>query len=178
MEYEGQICRAPMERSAYKLPVMVGCVYNHCRFCNLFRHLKFRLIPIEEVEADLKRVYDTGGSPRKIFLGDGSAFALDTDYLIHILVKHFQIYARHFFRSFRHISISRYRNMIICESFLVLKPARVIFMLHISPQVNDRPDIILSEPPNFIIGDIPRDIAPDKTHIPGRQCTCIQSRFK
>lgn len=85
MEYEGQICRAPMERAAYKLPIMVGCVYNNCRFCNLFRHLKFRLIPIEEVEADLKRVYDTGGSPRKIFLGDGSAFALDTDYLIRIL---------------------------------------------------------------------------------------------
>ena len=62
MEYEGQICRAPMERSAYKLPVMVGCVYNNCRFCNLFRHLKFRLIPIEEVEADLKRAADTGGS--------------------------------------------------------------------------------------------------------------------
>lgn len=85
MDYEGQICRAPMERAAYKLPVMVGCCYNQCRFCDLFKHLKFRIIPIEEVEADIRRVSEAGGSPRKIFLGDGSAFALSTDYLISIL---------------------------------------------------------------------------------------------
>ena len=48
MDYEGQICRAPMERAAYKLPIMVGCCYNQCRFCDLFKHLKFRIIPIEE----------------------------------------------------------------------------------------------------------------------------------
>jgi len=85
MDYEGRICRAPMERSAYKLPIMVGCIYNKCKFCDLFKDLKFRIIPINEVEADLKKVYDAGGNPRKIFLGDGSAFALDTDYLLQIL---------------------------------------------------------------------------------------------
>ena len=85
MEYEGQICRAPMERAAYKLPIMVGCVYNRCKFCDLFKHLKFRLIPFDEVEADVRRVYKAGGSPRKIFLGDGSAFALPADYLMQVL---------------------------------------------------------------------------------------------
>ena len=85
MDYEGQICRAPMERSAYKLPIMVGCVYNRCKFCDLFKHLKFRLIPFDEVEADVRRVYKAGGSPRKIFLGDGSAFALPADYLMQVL---------------------------------------------------------------------------------------------
>ena len=85
MDYEGQICRAPMERAAYKLPVMVGCCYNQCRFCDLFKHLKFRVIPLEEVEADIKRVAEAGGNPRKIFLGDGSAFALDTEHLEKIL---------------------------------------------------------------------------------------------
>lgn len=85
MEYEGQICRAPMERAAYKLPVMVGCCYNRCRFCDLFKHLNSRVIPIEEVEADIKRVFEAGGKPRKVFLGDGSAFALQTDHLMTVL---------------------------------------------------------------------------------------------
>ena len=85
MDYEGRICRTPMERSAYKLPVMVGCVYNQCRFCGLFKHLTFRVIPMDVVEQDIRRVYETGGSPRKIFLGDGSAFALPTEHLIRIL---------------------------------------------------------------------------------------------
>ena len=37
MEYEGQICRAPMERASFMLPVAVGCSYGGCRFCMLFR---------------------------------------------------------------------------------------------------------------------------------------------
>lgn len=85
MDYEGQICRAPMERAAYKLPIMVGCYYNKCKFCDLFKHLTFRVIPLEEVEADIKRVYEAGGNPRKIFLGDGSAFALPTEHLVKVL---------------------------------------------------------------------------------------------
>lgn len=55
MDYEGQICRAPMERSSFMLPVMVGCSYNQCKFCNLFRHLKYRELPMEQIEAELKR---------------------------------------------------------------------------------------------------------------------------
>lgn len=85
MDYEGQICRAPMERSAFMLPVMVGCSYNQCKFCNLFRHLKYRELPIEQIENELKRVKNLDGNPRKIFLGDGNAFCLKTDRLLTIL---------------------------------------------------------------------------------------------
>ena len=56
MEYEGRICRAPMERASYMLPVMVGCSYNKCKFCNLFRDLKYRELPLEQVEEELQRV--------------------------------------------------------------------------------------------------------------------------
>ena len=49
MIYEGQICRGPMERSSFMLPVAVGCSYNRCRFCNLFKHLKYRQLPMEQV---------------------------------------------------------------------------------------------------------------------------------
>ena len=56
MDYEGQICRAPMERSSFMLPVMVGCSYNKCRFCMLFKHLKYRELPLEQIEQELQRV--------------------------------------------------------------------------------------------------------------------------
>lgn len=85
MEYEGQICRAPMERSSFMLPVMVGCSYNKCKFCNLFKSLKYRDIPFEKIEKELIRVKNIGGSPKKIFLGDGNAFDLDTKKLLAIL---------------------------------------------------------------------------------------------
>lgn len=85
MDYEGQICRAPMERASFMLPVMVGCSYNRCRFCNLFRHLKYRELPMEQIEAELGRVKALGGNPKKIFLGDGNAFGLRTEHLSDIL---------------------------------------------------------------------------------------------
>lgn len=87
MEYEGQICRAPMERSSFMLPVTVGCPYNKCKFCGLFRHLKYRKLSMEQIEAELLRVKNMGGSPKNIFLGDGNAFGLDTAHLTAILKK-------------------------------------------------------------------------------------------
>lgn len=85
MNYEGQICRAPMERSSFMLPVTVGCPYNQCKFCNLFRHLRYRELPAEKIEEELKRVKDVGGRPTKIFLGDGNAFGLNAERLFWIL---------------------------------------------------------------------------------------------
>lgn len=85
MNYEGQICRAPMERASFMLPVAVGCSYNQCIFCTLFKHLKYRELPVWQVEEELKRVKNIGGCPKKIFLGDGNAFGLKTSRLLEIL---------------------------------------------------------------------------------------------
>ncbi|MCI9248206.1 MAG: radical SAM protein [Dorea sp.] len=86
MDYEGQICRAPMERASFMLPVMVGCSYNRCKFCNLFRHLRYRELPLEQVEKELSRVKEAGGKPKKIFLGDGNAFGFPAGRLKDVLV--------------------------------------------------------------------------------------------
>lgn len=85
MNYEGQICRAPMERASFMLPVMVGCTYNRCKFCDLFKHLTYRELPLKQIEEELKRVQSAGGDPGKVFLGDGNAFSLSPDRLQEIL---------------------------------------------------------------------------------------------
>jgi len=73
-----------MERSSYMLPVAVGCSYNRCKFCTLFRHLKYRELPMEQIEAELERVRSLGGNPKHVFLGDGNAFGLATKRLLEI----------------------------------------------------------------------------------------------
>ena len=85
MDYEGQICKPPMEIGRFMLPVAVGCSYNACRFCTLFKHLKFRELPLDKVEAGLLRVKNLGGSPKKIFLGDGNPFGLSAERLLEVL---------------------------------------------------------------------------------------------
>lgn len=84
MEYEGRICRSPMERGAFMLPVAVGCAYNACKFCDLFKDLKYRELPLEQVEAELARVRSLGGNPERVFFGDGNAFGMDTERLLTI----------------------------------------------------------------------------------------------
>ena len=92
MNYEGQICRPPMERASYMLPVAVGCSYNACTFCMLFKHLRYRELSKEQIEAEMQRVHAAGGNPKTIFLGDGNAFGLATDHLLWILER-----IRHYF---------------------------------------------------------------------------------
>ena len=87
MQYEGQICRPPMERASYMLPVAVGCSYNACTFCMLFKHLSYRELPREQIEAEMQRVAAAGGNPKTIFLGDGNAFGLATEQLLWILER-------------------------------------------------------------------------------------------
>ncbi len=74
MDYEGRICRTPGERGSYKLPISVGCPYNACAFCDLFKDLTYRELPLDQIEEDLARVRDAGGKPGRIMLGDGNAF--------------------------------------------------------------------------------------------------------
>ena len=85
MDYEGQICRSPMERSAFMLPIAVGCSYNACKFCGLFKHLRYRELPLEDIEAEIIRVSSVGGNPKRVFLGDGNAFGVPTENLLTVL---------------------------------------------------------------------------------------------
>ena len=87
MQYEGQICRPPMERASYMLPVAVDCSYNACTFCTLFKHLSYRELPREQIEAEMQRVTAAGGNPKTVFLGDGNAFGLATEQLLWILER-------------------------------------------------------------------------------------------
>ena len=85
MEYEGQICRSPMERGSFMLPTAVGCSYNSCRFCMLFKHLQYRLLPLEQICTEIDRVKAIGGDPKRVFLGDGNAFSQSPERLETIL---------------------------------------------------------------------------------------------
>lgn len=91
MNYEGRICTTPGEKGSFKLPVSVGCPYNACAFCDLFKDLTYRELPMEQVEAELVRVRDAGGAPTRIMLGDGNAFYLEFDKLVRIIemIEHY-----------------------------------------------------------------------------------------
>ena len=93
VDYEGLICHPPMEKGSFRLPLAVGCAHNQCKFCTFFKHLSFRLLPLEQIEEELQRVRSLGGNPEQVFLGDGNAFGMDTSRLLSILERIFHYFS-------------------------------------------------------------------------------------
>ena len=61
LNYNGTIYRPPIEAYALLLLVMEGCSHNRCRFCNMYKGVKFRMLSAEDIEAwleEIRRVND------------------------------------------------------------------------------------------------------------------------
>lgn len=58
MHYTGTVWRPPYEASSVLLEVTAGCSHHKCKFCTLYDDIpfKFKMSPLEDIEADLKEV--------------------------------------------------------------------------------------------------------------------------
>ncbi|HEX5135338.1 MAG TPA: radical SAM protein [Planctomycetota bacterium] len=78
MRYEGDIYRPPSEAESYILQATIGCSWNHCTYCDMYRRKQFRVRPLEETLEDVTeagRLY--GEQVDKVFVADGDALVLD-----------------------------------------------------------------------------------------------------
>ena len=78
MQYEGTTYRPPPEADTPLLQVTVGCAHNHCTFCDMYRDVAFRRIPMDQIEADLQELRGIFPKSKRIFLVNGDAFVLNT----------------------------------------------------------------------------------------------------
>lgn len=91
MHYTGTIWRPPYEASSLLLEVTAGCTHHKCKFCTLYNDLpfKFRMSPVEDMEADLKEAAETmklwrGLTYNRTFLTGANPFVLKTEKLLEI----------------------------------------------------------------------------------------------
>ena len=91
MHYTGTIWRPPYEASSLLLEVTAGCTHHKCKFCTLYEELpfKFRLSPLEDIEADLKEASNiikmwNNANITRIFLTGANPFVLSYDRLMMI----------------------------------------------------------------------------------------------
>ncbi len=86
MRYEGQIYRPPSEADAYILQATIGCSWNACVYCDMYRDKRFRVRPREESLADLQEAArQFGPAVRKLFVADGDALTLPVDHWLALL---------------------------------------------------------------------------------------------
>jgi radical SAM superfamily enzyme YgiQ (UPF0313 family) len=84
MIYEGDIYRPPSEAESLLVQVTIGCSWNRCAFCNMYKEKKFRVRSIEEIKSDLRSALPYRGRFKRIFLCDGDVFALPAPFLTEI----------------------------------------------------------------------------------------------
>ncbi|MEW6434372.1 MAG: hypothetical protein AB1730_22970 [Myxococcota bacterium] len=78
MCYEGRIFRPPSEADAYILQATVGCSWNHCTSCDMYRDKRFRVRELDETLTDIRAArLACGGEVEKVFVADGDALVMD-----------------------------------------------------------------------------------------------------
>ena len=85
MYYDMPLYRPPSEAYSLIFQVTLGCSHNRCAFCNMYRQKKFRIRSWEELRADILEAAISYRRTPRIFLADGDALVIDTDYMIRIL---------------------------------------------------------------------------------------------
>ncbi len=86
MRYEGKVYRPPSEADAYILQATVGCSWNRCTYCDMYRDKPYRERDLPEVLEDLRTAAAIGGGRiDKMFVADGDALGMPTTSWLAIL---------------------------------------------------------------------------------------------
>lgn len=59
----------------------MGCSYNECSFCDMYRSKEYSERPWEHVRAEIDMMAESQPDTRRIFIADGDALNLDASYL-------------------------------------------------------------------------------------------------
>ncbi|MBK7399424.1 MAG: radical SAM protein [Myxococcales bacterium] len=89
MRYEGKLYRPPSEADSLILQATIGCSWNKCTYCDMYRDKPvFRLRPLEECLEDLRAAGAAfGDEVEKLFVADGDALTMPMEHWSPILAE-------------------------------------------------------------------------------------------
>ncbi|WKT58866.1 radical SAM protein [Candidatus Nitrosotenuis chungbukensis] len=85
LNYSYPLYRPPSEADSLIFQVTLGCSFNECSFCDMYRSKEYSERPWDEVKAEIDIMSKTLPETRRIFLADGDALNLQTDYMKNIV---------------------------------------------------------------------------------------------
>jgi radical SAM superfamily enzyme YgiQ (UPF0313 family) len=78
VRYEGTLYRPPSEAESLIVQATVGCSWNHCTYCAMYREKSYRVRPPDEVIAEVRLAgRELGGEVTRVFVADGDALAME-----------------------------------------------------------------------------------------------------
>ncbi|TLX67026.1 MAG: radical SAM protein, partial [Thaumarchaeota archaeon] len=85
LDYDYPLYRPPSEAKSLIFQVTLGCSFNVCSYCNMYRTKEYVERPLDEIKMEIdlasKHMQDTS----RIFLADGDALNLPTDRMLQTL---------------------------------------------------------------------------------------------
>ncbi len=86
MVYEMPPFRPPSEAYSMLLRVTRGCPWNRCKFCGMYKMMRFEKRPVEDVKADIDAAREFYGDRKmNVFIGDADSPVIKTDDFVEIL---------------------------------------------------------------------------------------------
>lgn len=85
LNYDYPLYRPPSEAKSTIFQVTLGCSFNECSFCDMYRSKEYSERPWEEIKMEIDMAAKQMPDTKKIFLADGDALNLQTDYMIKIV---------------------------------------------------------------------------------------------
>jgi radical SAM superfamily enzyme YgiQ (UPF0313 family) len=83
--YDYPLYRPPSEANSMIFQVTLGCSFNKCSFCNMYRTKEYAERPWEEIKAEIDMAAKFYPDTKRVFLADGDAFNLSKDRMIQVL---------------------------------------------------------------------------------------------
>lgn len=85
INYDYPLFRPPAEADNIILQVTLGCSYNNCSFCSMYKTKKYQVRDLSDIYKDIDSLATSYPAAHKIFLADGDALSLATNTLLGIL---------------------------------------------------------------------------------------------
>lgn len=82
MKYIEPLFRPPAEAESLIFQVAYGCPHNRCKFCGMYKSVRYHLRPPEEVIAEIAQAGKCYPETSRVFLADGDVMALPFDLLL------------------------------------------------------------------------------------------------
>ena len=135
MRYEGKLYRPPSEADALIVQATIGCSWNHCTYCDMYRDKTFRVRDLAATLEDLDlagRVH--ADDVEKLFVADGDALMLPMDHLRAILER-----ARSVLPRLRRVSCYAMARNVLAKTDAELRELQQLglSLLYIGPESGD-----------------------------------------
>ena len=140
MRYVGKVYRPPSEADAYLLQATIGCSWNKCTYCDMYRDKpKFSLRSLDEVLEDMRMAAAQAGRRiQKLFVMDGDALCMPMENWRSILKLAYELYP-----NLRRVSCYAMASNILEKTVEEMKELSTLGLkqLYIGPESGDDPTL-------------------------------------